>query len=101
MEAQHFRNLMAYKKAFALAMEIFQISKTFPKEEKYGLPVQIGDRPGGFVQVSVRHIESVSMKHILSANHLMPIQKILRQDKGLARFRIGLLLYQQGALAGS
>lgn len=43
MEAQHFRNLMAYKKAFALAMEIFQISKTFPKEEKYGLSVQIRD----------------------------------------------------------
>lgn len=34
---------MAYKKAFALAMEIFEISKTFPKEEKYGLTSQIRD----------------------------------------------------------
>ena len=41
MEAQTFRNLMAYKKAFALAMEMFEISKQFPKEEKYGLTSQI------------------------------------------------------------
>ena len=41
MEAQSFRNLSAYKKAFALAMEIFEVSKTFPKEEKYGLTSQI------------------------------------------------------------
>lgn len=32
---------MAYKKAFALAMEIFQVTKTFPKEEKYSLTDQI------------------------------------------------------------
>ena len=32
---------MAYKKAFTLAMEIFELSKKFPKEEKYGLMSQI------------------------------------------------------------
>lgn len=37
MEAQSFRGLLAYKKAFALAMEIFRISKEFPKEERYSL----------------------------------------------------------------
>ena len=36
-----FRDLLAYKKAFALAMEIYQISKSFPKEEKYSLTDQI------------------------------------------------------------
>lgn len=41
MEAGNFRNLAAYKKAFALAMQIFELSKTFPKEEKYGLTSQI------------------------------------------------------------
>ena len=41
MEASSFRGLMAYKKAFALAMEIFEITKKFPKEERYELTDQI------------------------------------------------------------
>ena len=41
MTAENFRNLTAYKKAFALAMEIFQVSKKFPKEEKYSLTDQV------------------------------------------------------------
>ncbi len=32
---------MAYKKSFALAMRIFEISKTFPREERYSLTDQI------------------------------------------------------------
>lgn len=36
-----FRDLTVYKKAFELAMEIFEISKAFPKEEKYSLTDQI------------------------------------------------------------
>ena len=36
-----FRDLTVYKKAFELAMEIFEISKTFPKEETYSLTDQI------------------------------------------------------------
>lgn len=36
-----FKELMAYQKAFKLAMEIFIISKKFPKEEKYSLTDQI------------------------------------------------------------
>ncbi|MBW8051128.1 MAG: four helix bundle protein [Cytophagales bacterium] len=36
-----FKELTVFKKAFALAMEIFEISKTFPQEEKYGLTSQI------------------------------------------------------------
>lgn len=36
-----FRDLIAYKKAFALAMEIFGMVKQFPKEEKYSLVDQI------------------------------------------------------------
>lgn len=41
MAADDFRKLAAYKKAFALAIEIFHISKRFPKEEKYSLTDQI------------------------------------------------------------
>ena len=36
-----FKDLIAYKKAFELAMEIFEISKRFPKEEKYSLTDQV------------------------------------------------------------
>lgn len=36
-----FKDLLVYKKAFALAMEIFHITKKFPSEEKYGLTSQI------------------------------------------------------------
>ncbi len=35
------RDLEVYKFAFAAAMEIFQISKTFPTEERYSLTDQI------------------------------------------------------------
>jgi four helix bundle protein len=36
-----FRKLKAYQKGFELAMEIFEISKSFPKEEIYSLTDQI------------------------------------------------------------
>lgn len=36
-----FRGLIVYQKAFALAMEIFEITKTFPKEELYELTGQV------------------------------------------------------------
>jgi len=36
-----FRDLKVYQKAFKLAMDIFEITKSFPLEEKYGLTSQI------------------------------------------------------------
>lgn len=36
-----FKDLTVYKKAFELAMDIFEISKDFPKEERYSLTDQI------------------------------------------------------------
>ena len=41
MSARSFKETTVYRKAFALAMEIFEISKTFPKEERYSLTDQI------------------------------------------------------------
>ena len=35
------RDLLAYKKAFELAMTIFELTKSFPKEEMYSLTDQI------------------------------------------------------------
>jgi four helix bundle protein len=36
-----FRDLVVFQKAYKLAMEIFEISKKFPKEEKYSLTDQL------------------------------------------------------------
>jgi four helix bundle protein len=36
-----FRDLIVYQKAFTLAMEIFDCSKSFPKEETYALTDQV------------------------------------------------------------
>ena len=36
-----FRELLAYQKGFRLAMEIFNVSKSFPPDEKYSLTDQI------------------------------------------------------------
>lgn len=41
MSAKNFKETRLYKKAFAQAMEIFHISKSFPKEEKYSLTDQV------------------------------------------------------------
>src|SRR4030042_3056466 len=40
-QAKSFRDLIVYQRAYKLAMEIFEVSKTFPKEEKYSLTDQI------------------------------------------------------------
>ncbi|QTD38884.1 four helix bundle protein [Polaribacter batillariae] len=36
-----FIDLLAFKKSFTLSMKIFEISKSFPKEERYSLTDQI------------------------------------------------------------
>ncbi|HQW68240.1 MAG TPA: four helix bundle protein [Flavobacterium sp.] len=36
-----YKELLAYQKAFIVAMEIFELSKKFPAEEKYSLTDQI------------------------------------------------------------
>jgi hypothetical protein len=48
-----YKELLAYQKAFKLAMEIYDLSKKFPVEEKYSLTDQIE----AFVQIWQRLIE--------------------------------------------
>jgi len=38
---ESFKDLIVYQKAYKLAMEIFEISKSFPTEEKYSLTDQM------------------------------------------------------------
>lgn len=40
-DLKHFRDLEVYQRAFAAAMRIYEITKTFPAEEKYSLVDQI------------------------------------------------------------
>lgn len=40
-DIKHFRDLNVYRRAFESAMKIFQITKTFPAEERYSLIDQI------------------------------------------------------------
>ena len=41
MSSQGYKDLIVYQKAYKLAMEIFEASKKFPKEETYSLTDQI------------------------------------------------------------
>ena len=41
MMSNDFKDLLVYKKAFQLAMDIFYLTKNFPKEERYSLTSQI------------------------------------------------------------
>jgi len=41
LQISHFRELDVYRSAFSTAMTIFEITKTFPAEEKYSLMDQI------------------------------------------------------------
>jgi len=38
---QGFKDLIVYQKSYRLAMEVFELTKSFPKEEKYSLIDQI------------------------------------------------------------
>jgi len=48
--SQSFKDLTVYEKCFSLAMETFQISKGFPKEEIHALTGQINHQ-GLFVRI--------------------------------------------------
>ncbi len=41
MSSQGYKDLKVYQKAYKLAMEIFLLSKEFPKEERYSLTDQV------------------------------------------------------------
>ena len=41
MQINSAKDLKVYKKSYSLAMQIFEVSKNFPKEEKYSLTDQI------------------------------------------------------------
>ncbi len=60
-----FRKLKAYQKGFDLAMEIFELSKSFPKEETYSLTDQTGGHHDQFVLIWQSLIEKGFIQNIL------------------------------------
>jgi four helix bundle protein len=58
MQIKSAKNLTVYKKTYELAMQIFNASKSFPKEERYSLTDQI-PRSSGSVCSNLRESGSV------------------------------------------
>lgn len=79
---QSFKDLIVYRKAFNLAMKIFDCSKLFPKEETYSLTDQIR-RSSRSVCASIAEVyRKRSMKRILFPKHQMLIWKIQKLKYG-------------------
>ena len=66
------RDLEVYQKAFSTSMDIFELSKHFPKEETYSLTDQVADLLDPRVQTSLRHGANVVMrKHLLASSRML------------------------------
>ncbi len=62
-----FKDLLAYTKAFDLAMQIFEVSKNFPKEETYSLTDQIRRSSRSVcANLAESYRKRVYIKHFLS-----------------------------------
>lgn len=66
-----YRDLIVYKKAFSLAMKIFNVTKAFPQDEKYSLVDQI--------RRSKESIKTISL-----TKSLMLMAKIVKFSYGLS-----------------
>lgn len=60
-----YRDLLVFKKAYSLAMDIFEASKSFPAEEKYSLTDQVRRCSRSVVLILGRHKEEQSTLLIL------------------------------------
>ena len=68
--AGSFRDLTVYKKAYALAIEIFEITKKFPSEEKHELTDQTR-RSSRAVRKEYRELRNKSEEVGRMINHMM------------------------------
>ena len=61
-----FRSLIVYQKAFALAMRIFEESKSFPAEERYSLTDQIRSSRSVCANIAEAYRKRKYPKHFIS-----------------------------------
>ena len=77
-----FKDLLVYKKAFALAMEIFHITKKFPQRRNMVYRTRLESPLARFVPIWVKGIAIEDMKPILSAKYLMQTWRIVKHRSG-------------------
>jgi len=62
-----FKDLLAYQKAFEVAMQVFEITKSFPKEETYSLTDQIRRSSRSVcTNLAESYRKRIYLKHFLS-----------------------------------
>jgi hypothetical protein len=84
MGVVNFKHTKVYKLAFEQAMEIFAITKSFPKEETYSLIDQIRRSSRSvYVPTWQRPIERRYFRQILFQKLQITMQKILKPEYGL------------------
>jgi hypothetical protein len=69
MEVANFKLTKVYKLAFEQAMDIFEVTKTFPREEKYSLIDQIRRSYGVSMPTLEKHIAGKNIRHFYPENH--------------------------------
>ena len=82
MSAKNFKETTLYKKAFTQAMEIFQISKSFPKEEKYSLIDQVRRSSRSVCANLAEAYRKNSIQHTLYQNFQIAMPKIQKLEYG-------------------
>ncbi len=78
----HYKDLLAFKKAYELAMEIFIITKKFPAEERYSLTDQIRRSSRSVCTNLVEAYRRRRTKIILSANLMTVKQRMPKHKSG-------------------
>ena len=78
MAVYHFKETKVFQKAFALAIELFEISKTFPKEETYSLTNQMRRSSRSVCTNIEEAYRKKQYPPTLLQRFLMPIWKIQR-----------------------
>ena len=77
-----FRDLIVYRNAFKLAMDIFKLTKNFPPEEKYGLISQIRNSSRSVCSSIAEGIEKDSTRLILFPKYQTQIWKTVKHRYG-------------------
>jgi four helix bundle protein len=77
-----FKRLLAYQKGFDLEMEIFRLSKDFPKEERYALTSQIVRSSRSVCSAIAEGYRKRQYVNILKVSCQMPIVKIQKLSSG-------------------
>ena len=66
-----FKDLLAYKKAFILTMEIYDLTKNFLRRNFIHLQIRSGNPLVLFVQILLKDTENGNTRHILLARYQM------------------------------